>query len=367
MKVLFITYYFEPEPIVGAKRVSYWAKHFKKYSPQSEVYLITSTESADDSYLDEYFCVKSTAKPILSHFIKDEGLKWEADIKNRLAKEKISPTHVVISGSPFMQFGLVPFLKEKYSAKVILDYRDPFATNPRFENSIVKVLIKRFFEKSYNKSADIILSVNKYCLELLYGYKSFPAKFSVIPNGYDDSSLPKLDSKKEKKDSFNFIYAGTFYEDRSPEIFLSTIEKLENIKLVHLGKPSPYLENSKSVIYEGMKPYPKMLELISNQDAGLIITSGEPFESTTKIYDYIAMKIPIFVITSGELYTGAIADDLKGYPSVWAKNNEQDILDGIQKLQSLKVDQIDIEKFSRSAGLKKLISLLEENENQHLN
>ena len=30
MKVLFIAYYFEPFPGVGAKRISYWAKYLKK-------------------------------------------------------------------------------------------------------------------------------------------------------------------------------------------------------------------------------------------------------------------------------------------------------------------------------------------------
>lgn len=359
MKVLFISYFFEPEPAVGAKRISYWAKHFKEHSPESEVYVITSTENPSDLNIDKIITVKSKTKKLLSYLIKDEGLNWGASIKEELMKYKLSPTHIVISGSPFMQFALIPFFKKQYSAKILLDYRDPFAVNPRFKNSGFKVWMKRYFERKFNREANAILSVNSYCLELLEGYKKDQSKFDVIANGYDESEMPKLKSEKKPESTFNLVYAGTFYEDRSPKVLLEALSTDDNLKLVHMGRTSTYLENSNSVIYEGMKNYKEMLSSIGNQNAGLIITSGEPFESTTKVYDYIAMKVPIFVITSGEIGKGAIADDLANYPSVWAQNNTKSILEGIEKLKHLGNLDTDVEHFSRENGLKKLISILE--------
>jgi len=359
MKVLFISYLFEPDSAVGAKRMSYWAQNFKSHLPNSTVYLITTTKNPSSNGIDKAISVSPKSKSLLSYVIKDKGVGWKSSIIQVLRENNINDlSHVIISGGPFMQFSITEYLKKEYSAKVVLDYRDPFAINPRFQNSLLKVAIKRFFEHRFNKSADLIISVNDYCLELLTGFEKTKGKYKVIPNGFNEQLLPEVINQENKNTKLTLIYAGTFYEDRSPVNFLKALQKESSVELAHIGKPSDYLAESRNVKEFGMRPYDEMLELINKSDVGLIITSGEPFESTTKIYDYIALKKPILVITSGELNSGAIGQDLENYPVVWCKNNEESIKNAFIELRKLQNITVDSHKYSRKKGLESLIQQL---------
>ncbi|MEQ8625117.1 MAG: hypothetical protein RJQ00_10705 [Vicingaceae bacterium] len=359
MNVLFISYVFEPDPSVGAKRMSYWAQNFKSHLPNSRVYLITTTKNPSSKGIDKVISTTPNNSSLLSYVIKDKGVGWKPSIISALKKNKITDlSHVIISGGPFMQFSIIDFLKKEYSAKVVLDYRDPFAINPRFQNNVLKVSIKRFFERRFNKAADLIISVNDYCLELLTGFEKNKKKFKVIPNGFNEQLLPNVINQENTNEKLTIIYAGTFYEDRSPVYFLKALQRESGVELAHIGKPSEYLAESRNVKEFGMRPYDEMLELINKSDVGLIITSGEPFESTTKIYDYIALKKPILVITSGELYSGAIGQDLENYPVVWCKNNEESIKNAFIELRKLQNITVDSHKYSRKKGLESLIQQL---------
>ncbi len=357
MKILFISFFYEPENRVGAKRISYWAQNFKDLYPTAQVYVITSTEEAVSDGVDKMMVVNS---PTISSMglIKDKGNAWKPAIIETLNNSGIEEiTHVVMSGGPFMYFGLFKYFKKKFGSKIILDYRDPFAKNPRFNNSWLKIKLKQFFEKRYNKAADLVISVNQYCLELLCGYEKEANKFKIIPNGFNEKLLPKVLVKKKGIEK-RIVYAGSFYRDRNPQNLVNVIEKIEGWELHHLGKESNFINKGNKFVEHGMKSYLEMMEFISNCDAALIVTSGAPFESTTKVYDYIAMQIPILIITNGELKTGALQGELENYPVVWAENNSAAIKKAIEKVGSIKMNAFDSSKYSRNRGLQTLIQLL---------
>lgn len=360
MNILFISYFYEPYPAVGAKRVSYWAKHFKQLNQNAKINVITSSDNPVKQGIDNAYVVKEEAKPILSYFIKDKGIAWGAAIKKFLTQNQGERyTHVVISGGPFMQFSLAEYFKKKYSSKVILDYRDPFAINPRFKNSFIKVWVKRFYERRFNRFADKVITVNQYCLQLLEGFSNKPEKYFVIPNGYDETLIPETNNSSTISNKLTIIYAGSFYADRNPGNFLKVVAKRSDCQLIHLGKPSPFLNGAINVSSKGMKTYKEMLETIGQNNVGLIITSGEPFESTTKIYDYIAMNKPILIITSGEKKSGAIGEELKNYPAVWSFNTTKEIDRAIDEIKKINNKEIpDVSAFSRNKGLSKLYSIL---------
>ena len=363
MKILFISYLFDPDPNVGAKRMSYWAQNFKDIEPNAEVHLITANPNPVTTRIDKVYISQNVAKPLLGYIIKDPGVAWSISVKSILEKIDLSKfTHVVFSGNPFMQFGLSSYIKTRSRAKIVLDYRDPFAVNPRFDNSKIKIWIKKWFEKSFNKKADKIISVNQYCLELLEGYQNHPEKFAVIRNGFDERSILNFGVKnKSENHQFELVYAGSFYADRNPLKLLKVLQTESSVQLCHIGKKSEFLNDSQGVEEMGLNNYSETLRIISQKNAGLIITSGNPFESTTKIYDYIAMKKPVFVITSGKEHTGAIEDELKNYPHIWCKNEVKSIRKGLEQLKELNVhEDINIDYYSRNYGLKMLIKLLKE-------
>ncbi len=111
----------------------------------------------------------------------------------------------------------------------------------------------------------------------------------------------------------------------------------------------------------GLKSYSEMLRGIEEADIGVILSTGLPFESTTKIYDYIYMKKPIWVISNNKITNGGVWDELKDYPAVvWTLNTEEAILKDLPSVTNLvsKNIDIDVSSYSREAGLKQLIKII---------
>lgn len=97
-------------------------------------------------------------------------------------------------------------------------------------------------------------------------------------------------------------------------------------------------------------------------DVCTIFTSGHLFESTTKIFDYIALNKIILVITDGEIKTGQIHNITKDYPYVyWAKNDLNEIEEILIKIKNEYSNMSEIKfdgyPLSREYGLKQLIRL----------
>ncbi len=78
MKTLFISYFFDPFPGVGAKRISYWADEIHNHDIEPTV--ITAIEQKDKKNYPVYYVPNTKRKRNLSSFIKDEGYSWELDL-----------------------------------------------------------------------------------------------------------------------------------------------------------------------------------------------------------------------------------------------------------------------------------------------
>ena len=98
-------------------------------------------------------------------------------------------------------------------------------------------------------------------------------------------------------------------------------------------------------------------------EIAIIFTSGYTFESTTKIFDYIALDRIILIVTDGEIKTGAIHDISKKYPQIyWTKNNTIDIEITLQNIKN-NIRSIQYENkylYSRGYGLSKLVNIMKQ-------
>ena len=372
-KVLFISYFFEPHNGVGAQRISYWAKNIAEYSNNiisCDVITNTFQETENHAGICNVFFVAHNNKSFWSYVIKDQGLYWKKSVKDFLYKnmDVLHYDAIIMSGGPFMQFSLTPFLKDLFGCKVILDFRDPFANNPRFNNSYLKTVIKKYIEQGFIKNADHVITVNEYCLKLLTSYNMFKDKFSIIENGFNEKEMEHV-GKRELHDNakIKFLYAGTLYQDRNPVNFLKTISNkqyAETLSFHHVGNESCFLDDFRNInnIYEyGQKPYRETMDIINAADVGLIFTKGFNFESTVKIFDYIGLNKSILVVTDGEVKTGSLHKITKDYPSIfWAKNEKVEIERVLEKIlnSDLKVVFDCRYKYSKKKGLKKLINII---------
>jgi len=348
MKGLLIAYNFHPVNSVGALRPSYWAQESVHYSDFS-LDVITATEGKSEGYRRFYVPLKSSS--IWSFAIRDEGLRWSKDLREWLRTFDTSEYNFVIfSGGPFFHFHTAKYFK-KLGLSVYFDFRDPFSYNPRFKDGFVKKTIKRTYERRCLRHSDAVITVNDACHK--YIGSGMKLKRWIIPNGYDERALP--DAKQETVKGTLF-YGGKFYW--SPTFFFQALEKTKTT-LFHAG-PAPTF--AKKVLPEngyialGMLTQKELFEKLQTCEIGLVFTMDVPFESTTKIYDYMALGKKILVVTQGEPNVGVLNRELKNYPNYrWVRNDAEEIEDAINSLLAERSKPFDATSFSRKQGLSMLI------------
>ncbi|MDP7319724.1 MAG: hypothetical protein QF441_03905 [Bacteriovoracaceae bacterium] len=354
MNILFIAYHYAPSSTVGAKRVSFWAKHLQEISPESQYHILTATKQTEDDPNITY--IADNQSSFFSFIIKDEGITWAKSLCKTLTKDFLSRfDFVIFTGGPFMHFQLAKHIKAVAKCKIVFDFRDPFYNNPRFNSSKLKDRVKKSFQDFFLKYADLVLTVNQHYQDSI----NFPI-LEVIENGYDDELISDISNASEINNSKKLLLVGKIYNDILPDTFLNSLAiHFPQIKLNYIGD---YQFNShfKDLInHLGKKSHEEVMKYISQAEICLLFTGGKSFESPTKVYEYLALEKKILIITEGELKTGAIYDLLMDYPNViWSKNNEADIKTNLTKILQLHIHSYDTKRFSRKSGLKKLIKLL---------
>jgi len=350
-----IAFAFPPNKRVGAMRAGYWAKSFPD-ALNADVTVITA--QADASRDGVHVIPKEGSSPF-TKLIADDGIVWKKNIQAYLDKSNLeAPEMVIITGGPFMHFSLTKYLKKKYSCKVILDYRDPFAINPGFQNGRLKVMIKKWVENRFNKAADGLITVNEYCGKII---TQFDKKPSVIAqNGYDETIASNPAPVKLNAD-LSFSYAGKFYFDPAP--IQAAIDR-SNVKLEYLGPDENQLNlTSKQITSHGFVDYKTAIGVIGNADVGIIQTFGHEFQSTTKIFDYVRCERAILVVSNDKIQEGSIHDELKEYPNVfWAKNEANSIASAIEEVKKSTYTKPPVgfaDKYSRKYQLTNVVGLIE--------
>ena len=371
-KIIFISYHFYPNKEVGANRTRFWINDLDKSSDDFEPVVITATPFAEAERLkkEQYYVAPTGITPV-SLLIKDEGIKWRSPLIDFFESHQFTDVYgIIMTGGPYMHFSITPRIKQILNCPVLLDYRDPFANNPRFHGQQIKAWIKRHFERQFVKNADVITSVNSDCLGLLTGFESEKDKFHVIPNGFDEETFKTVKAdltETPPDDKYVMIYPGKYYKNASPNATFIAIKELiaedHVIKFVHYGgrESLSVLENDSFIEEHGIVDYTEIVKGLLTAHIGIIYTEGDAFESSTKVFDYIGAEIPIIVITNGILYTGNIHRITADYPLIkWCKNNKDDIKQVMLELfkTDLNIKYPERSNFSRVKGLEKLLNTL---------
>jgi glycosyltransferase involved in cell wall biosynthesis len=370
-KILFISYYFKPDNGVAAQRISYWAENIKKHLENVEVDVITTTESDPkiESSIDNIFVVPDRNRGLLRRLFKtDKGASWLSDLRIFFSTSQKTYDTIIITGNPFLHFFIARDLKRMMNCKVILDFRDPFSKNERsVDNSLVlrakrKILI--ILEYFFCEYADKIIVMNSHCAELLCSRRK--DKVEIIDNGYDELNLERAKpiSVFEDKSKPSLVYLGSFAADRDISNILVSNDNIGRaFNILHVGRSSANLKDDCRVKSVGLVPYSQAIGYAKGCDIGVILASGKGFESTTKIFDYIGISLPILIVTNGTPKTGNIYELVRHYPSVWwAENTIDSITETLTAIslsrRNLESPTFDRIQFSRSEGLKSLVSTI---------
>ena len=377
LRLLIISYYMPPFATVAMQRLNYWKENLGSIAEEIglpiDVHFYTASgQSASDPRitcipdLGDEFCDDPAVRELIRSLddakVNNIGAAWVHYVRRYIREfpESIQPDVVLISGNPFHCFELGEDFEEKGS-KVILDFRDPFAHNPRFVYTPEQVQLLTRLEDGYLSHADAVVSVNEHCLELIGSNRKNVSM--VISNGYDESHVPNALNSDDRQTGgkVRFAYAGTFYKDCSPAALVGELSTSKH-EFLHIGRRQEALDllrDNGTIVEFGYQPYERTLEILGSCDIGVIFTGGKPFEHTTKIFDYIAVDIDILIVTEGTPQTGEIHNLTRNLDGVyWARNDPGDLTSFLANYHPKSPNRTQREDFSRREQTKKLISLV---------
>jgi len=384
IKVLFIAYYFPPESSSGAFRPLYFANYLDGMGCQ--IRILTSKEKyyldeqpIDNALLDRLNCdIKvirtkvSRPREALISFKKKlfPSVSKDVDKNNSESptpasgdKQKpafqsvkdcitdllalpdphvgwlpwavltgrkiIGAQHIDViwaTGSPWSCFLVGALLKKLTGKPLVLDYRDPWGTNPnmRLKNKFVATWEQKL-EKIVVHQADLITANTKELRDDFLTRFSFLRRNKVITlsNGFERF----IEAPVCKNKALTLTHAGAVYFSRNPINLLMAVRDLLNegviphggIKIKFVGgisidDPALHtllaLPELKSVV----EIYPRMSfdEAIEHQlasDILFLLQPGFPLQVPRKLYDYVSLQKPILAITDQQGATARLVQE----------------------------------------------------------
>jgi glycosyltransferase involved in cell wall biosynthesis len=149
--------------------------------------------------------------------------------------------------------------------------------------------------------------------DYLSKYPWLKGRVSLIPNTYDSELVPRY--PVSLFDKFTITYAGGFYGNRQPHLFLSSLKtflsdidvKSEDVQVLFIGNSNRFVESAirklglgSTVSCLGFIPYDQCIRYIFGSHLLLLIEFSQSV--TTKVYDYLASGRSILaLISEGEL------------------------------------------------------------------
>ena len=345
LRVLVVAYFSGPCRTVGVQRVNYWLEALGSAADGVvEVDIVTSiawSSSAGrvhvvpdrnhaclferDGSVEEWAQMFAKSEQQDARSFNTMSTYWRVAIEQYFDARDEHYDVVLISGNPFAVFDFANYAKRRWYAKVVLDYRDPFANNPRMKYSEEAREKARYVERGYNYQADLITVVNDDCVGLVEGGED--TLVLVVPNGFDERAVPPPKAPFSDTDGkIHLVHAGTLFADRSPVALLGALDP-EKHQLHHVGSMAGVPEgDNEALVLHGTLPYEQTLSVIGSGQCGVVFVTETGFETPTKVYDYLAYGLDILIVTSGPIGGGALASALKGYPNVyWAANEPESL------------------------------------------
>lgn len=236
--------------------------------------------------------------------------------------------YLFATGSPWTSLWAGYLISKKTGTPLIADFRDPWMNNP-FHQSKGKLLdkwSKKLEQKIVEHATAITLNTEPLKADFLSRYPHIPEKrFSVLPNGFDESDFNALSSHTKADAETSWItltHAGFLYGVRDPSVLLNAIKKAnqssdsttKKIRFRQIGdislnfdiktKYADMLEDG-SFVLDPPRPYMDCLKALSDSDWLVNIQPETKTQVPSKLYDYLALNKPILNITpkSGALGT----------------------------------------------------------------
>lgn len=396
MRLFLFTYWYLPDNRTAVNRVKYFKKIFLDSNIDTHlIYCDNDTESNTGSNSVEYkipynhlfysisvyllkrnwlffykiihFFYLITRKRDVYDFYRNFR-EIESSKSFNIGKEDV----IITSAPPYSALNIGYYLKKKYGAKWVIDYRDPWTLGyPTLAYSVFadkfRKLIQRKDELKFLEFADQITTVSE-SLKSTFP-KKYHHKISVIPNGAntDEMDFEKINSTPN---SFSIVYAGTIHSQQLEDnYFFDVVKKFildnsikpEDFKLHFIGSDSS--DELKSIIkYLDLNDYvnitkrldlPELYSYMYNASMFLHLKYANRDKIiTSKQFDYLALQKAILLPKSDH---GDIAESIAGNNAGFVCQSREELYDVLQEEYIKFVNKQDV-RINRTLSYVKNIS-----------
>ena len=360
MRILFLTHYFPPEVNAPATRTYEHAREWVK-DENIEVTVITNNPNHPEGVLYEGYenrwfkkevidgieviRVKTYPVPNKGFFNRSINFSFYM-LMAQVGSLFVDKPDVVIATSPqFLCVFSGYFVSLFKKVPFVFELRDLWPESIVAVGAMKRNFIIRFFEEVvlflYKRSA-LIISLTDSFKEYLIKKGIDAEKITVIKNGVDLDNFKreKIYVEKCKKDfgvegKKVISYVGTLGMAHALDKVLDCAKNLETMKNLHFfivgsGAEKGALEkkkereNIKNVTFVGQVSKEEVKKYYAISDIGLVtLKKDERFKSVipSKIFEYMAMEIPIIISVAGE--TRQIVEESGGGIYVEPENIDQ--------------------------------------------
>lgn len=381
IRVLLVGYYSGPAATVGVQRVNYWFERLEELSEgRVKVDLVTATQWPETP--DRVHVVPDLGPASLTDGtgpLEPWAVQTLAGYRERAyppsahvagywawALERYFEARddhydvVVLSGNPFAYFDFAHYARRRWFARTVVDYRDPFALNPRASLSEEARADAIESERGWNLLADAVTAVNDVTARLVV--PSGPdQRIVVVPNGFDERSMhAPARSPHEPGAAVRLGHAGQVFA-QSPIVPLLKALAGRDAELHHLGVPLPDAHGA-NVTNHGRVDRDTVLATLTRLDAGVAYVTASGIETPTKVFDYLLAGLDIILLHHGTVEESALYPMLQGVAGVhWVHDDEESIAEFLSQYRPQRHDDPErASRFSRASTTKVLLKLIEE-------
>ncbi|RMH60194.1 MAG: glycosyltransferase [Calditrichaeota bacterium] len=257
---------------------------------------------------------------------------------------------ILTTAPPHSLFVMATRIKKQTGAKLVLDYRDPWALSRWDKGSRLKTFFEHYLEKKAITTADAVLFVTDKLKEAYAHHYAHlnPEKFHVFYNGYDADDF----EGKQNQPSGNplrFVHLGTLYKKRNPQKLFDAVKKLKDEGLLSADKVRfefiGYVARELSFLYDYLESL-DISDLVTFEDnitfdqslqtmyAASVLVIVQPFtdlQVPAKLLEYMYTRRPILALCEPGSATAAMVE--KGRLGYVAASQDVDaIANGIKEL-----------------------------------
>jgi glycosyltransferase involved in cell wall biosynthesis len=271
---------------------------------------------------------KRTVEAVLEHAcgVPDRQRPW----LSRAARARLphTPDVVYATGGPWTSLLAGEALARRFRVPFIADFRDPWTRNPsRSLSPASKRRAERLERLVCRRAAYVVANTRELREQFIADYPDLADKFVTITNGFDISSrfdttsgftagedVTEPSHAPAGRGPVEIAHFGTVYGERTPTGLLRALERLraagsvgpDKLRLRFVGeweveneecnRLARTLEAAGLLVREGPVPHTACLAQMRAAGVLLVLQSGFRLQIPTKIYEYVSMRRPLWLI-----------------------------------------------------------------------